>query len=135
MLCGTTSFLDGLPADVVTARESMVVAVDRADAVELRTVGDWLAAQGHPVTMTAAARDLEPLLAQGIRHGFVAAGELAVDNRKLLVALEDHCERLGVEWAGPVQRLDEAYQNVERGGDRQRYRRTGAVAGSAGPTG
>ena len=92
------SFLDGLPADVVTARESMVVAVDRADAVELRTVGEWLAAQGHPVTMTAAAGDLEPLLAQGIRHGFVAAGELAVDNRKLIVALEDHCERLGVEW-------------------------------------
>src|SRR5438270_25024 len=26
-------FLDGLPAEVVTARESLVVAVDRADAV------------------------------------------------------------------------------------------------------
>ncbi len=106
-------FLDGLPGDVVTARECLVVAVDRADVVELRTVGEWLAAQGQPVVMTSAARDLEPLLAQGIRHGFVAAGELAVDNRKLLVALEDHCERLGVQWAGPVQRLDEAYQNSD----------------------
>ena len=41
-------FLDGLPADVVTARESLVVAVDRADAADLKTVGEWLAAQGHP---------------------------------------------------------------------------------------
>ena len=45
-------FLDGLPADVVTARESLVVAVDRADAADLKTVGEWLAAQGHPVTAT-----------------------------------------------------------------------------------
>ena len=29
-------FLDGLPADVVTARESLVVAVDRADAADLQ---------------------------------------------------------------------------------------------------
>ncbi|HNM85021.1 MAG TPA: FAD-dependent oxidoreductase, partial [Mycobacterium sp.] len=46
------SYLTGLPADVVTARESLVVAVDRADAEDLRTVADWLAAQGHPVTVT-----------------------------------------------------------------------------------
>ena len=65
-------FLDGLPAEVVTARESLVVAVDRADAADLRTVGEWLSAQGHPVTLTSAARDVEPLLAQGIRHGFRA---------------------------------------------------------------
>src|SRR5690348_1942158 len=51
-------FLDGLPNDVVTARESLVVAVDRADAADLRTVGEWLSAQGHPVTMTSAARDI-----------------------------------------------------------------------------
>ncbi|HNF05447.1 MAG TPA: FAD-dependent oxidoreductase, partial [Mycobacterium sp.] len=65
-----TGFLDGLPDEVVTARESLVVAVDRADTADLRTVGEWLAAQGHPVTVTNAARDVEPLLAQGIRHGF-----------------------------------------------------------------
>src|SRR5690349_24917764 len=46
-------FLEGLPADVVTARESLVIAVDRADAADLRTVGQWLADQGHPVTLTA----------------------------------------------------------------------------------
>ena len=50
-------FLDGLPADVVTARESLVVAVDRADAADLKTVGEWLAAQGQPVTPTSAARE------------------------------------------------------------------------------
>lgn len=98
-------FLDGLPAEVITARESLVVAVDRADAADLRTVAEWLATQGHPVELTAAAREVEPLLAQGIRHGFRAADELAVDNRLLVQALEQQCERLGVRWAGPVDRL------------------------------
>jgi glycine oxidase len=100
-------FLDGLPADVVTARESLVVAVDRADAADLKTVGEWLGAQGQPVTLTSAARDIEPLLAQGIRHGFVAETELAVDNRAVVEALEAHCERLGVQWAPPVTDLSE----------------------------
>ena len=101
-------FLAGLPAEVVTARESLVVAVDRADAADLATTGQWLAAQGHPVTMTTAARDVEPLLAQGIRHGFLAETELAVDNRALVAALEAHCEGLGVRWAPPVRTLDDA---------------------------
>lgn len=100
-------FLDGLPPEVVTSRESLVVAVDRGDAADLRTVGDWLSAQGHPVTATTAARDIEPLLAQTIRHGFVAETELAVDNRAVVDGLAAHCERLGVEWAGPVTALDE----------------------------
>jgi len=105
---GHRSFLDGLPTDVVTAHESLVVAVDRADAADLKTVGEWLAAQGQPVTPTTAARDIEPLLAQGIRHGFVAETELAVDNRAVVEALAAHCERLGVQWAGPVTDLSEA---------------------------
>jgi glycine oxidase len=98
-------FLDGLPADVVTARESLVVAVDRADAADLKTVGEWLAAQGQPVSLTSTARDMEPLLAQGIRHGFVAETELAVDNRAVVEALAAHCERLGVQLAPPVDAL------------------------------
>ncbi|MGV0838443.1 glycine oxidase ThiO [Mycolicibacterium thermoresistibile] len=100
-----TGFLDGLPPEVVTARESLVVAVDRADAADLKTVGEWLAGQGHPVTMTTAAREVEPLLAQGIRHGFVAETELAVDNRAVVEALRAHCEQLGVQWAPPVTDL------------------------------
>lgn len=100
-------FLDGLPAEVVTARESLVVAVDRADAEELRTVAQWLSAQGYPVTPTTSARDVEPLLAQGIRHGFRAESELAVDNRAVVDALARRCDELGVTWAGPVGTLDE----------------------------
>ncbi|OBF59362.1 glycine oxidase ThiO [Mycobacterium sp. 852002-50816_SCH5313054-b] len=98
-------YLDGLPPGVVTARESLVVAVDRADAADLRTVADWLSEQGHPVVWESAARDVEPLLAQGIRHGFRAPTELAVDNRAVLDALSVACERLGVRWAGPVSDL------------------------------
>jgi glycine oxidase len=108
-----SGFLDGLPDDVVTAHESLMVAVDRADVADLKAVGEWLAAQGHPVTMTTSARDVEPLLAQGIRHGFRAAGELAVDNRKVVSALEAHCARLGVGWAAPVLRLEDAYAAVD----------------------
>ena len=80
-------FTDGLPDSVITARESLVVGVNRADAADLKTVGEWLAAQGYPVTATSTARDIEPLLAQGIRHGFVAETELAVDNRAVEVAV------------------------------------------------
>jgi glycine oxidase len=105
---GHGSFLDGLPDEVVTAHESLVVAVDRADAADLRTVGEWLAAQGHPVTLTTCARDVEPLLAQGIRHGFRAVTELAVDNRAVVESLAAQCERLGITWAGPVADLAEA---------------------------
>ena len=100
-------FLASLPPEIVTARESLVVAVDAADAADLKTVGAWLSAQGHPVTMTTAARDVEPLLAQGIRHGFVAETELAVDNRAVVGALAAQCEDAGVEWAPPVGSLAE----------------------------
>src|SRR6202023_1136517 len=102
---GHASFLEGLPETVVTARESLVVAVDRADADDLRTVGQWLSDQGHPVTFTMNARDVEPLLAQGIRHGFQAVTELAVDNRAVVTALAAHCERLGVAWGPPIRSL------------------------------
>jgi glycine oxidase len=98
-------FTDGLPPHVITARESLVVAVDRADVADLRTVADWLSAQGHPVVWESAVRDVEPMLAQSIRHGFRAPTELAVDNRALLEALSTACEQLGVEWDGPVTDL------------------------------
>ncbi|MGO9507442.1 MAG: glycine oxidase ThiO [Mycobacterium sp.] len=103
-------FADGLGPQVITARESLVVAVDRADMADLRTVADWLSAQGHPVVWESAARDVEPLLAQGIRHGFRAPTELAVDNRAVLDALCRDCERLGVRWAPPVTDLADAHQ-------------------------
>jgi glycine oxidase len=105
-------FLDGMPDGVVTARESLVVAVDRADAADLRTAAQFLAGQGHPVTPTTSAREIEPLLAQGIRHGFVAGTELAVDNRLVVDALTAHCDRLGVRWEGPVDQLSDVDADV-----------------------
>jgi glycine oxidase len=99
-------FTDGLPAQVITAHESMAVAVDCADVAELRTVADWLSAQGHPVVWESAARDVEPMLARGIRHGFRVPAELAVDNRAVLDGLAAACERFGVEWDGPVHDLN-----------------------------
>ena len=48
-------FTDGLPEQVITARESLVVAVDRADVADLHTVADWLSAQGHPVVWESAS--------------------------------------------------------------------------------
>src|SRR5262249_23114517 len=98
-------FLDGLPTDVITARESLVVAVDQANVADLRTVADWVSAPGHPGIWEYTARDVEPLLAQGIRHGFRAPTELAVDNRALLDALFMDCERLGIRWAAPAYHL------------------------------
>ncbi|GJF12062.1 glycine oxidase ThiO [Mycolicibacterium cyprinidarum] len=106
-------FLEGLPPEVVTARSSLVVAVDRADVADLRTVGEWLSGQGHPVTLTNSARDVEPLLAQGIRHGFIAETELAVDNRAVVEALAAHCEQLGVQWAPPVRALADAADTAD----------------------
>ena len=100
-------FLDGLPPHLVTARESLVVAADRADVADLHTVADWLSGQGHPVIWESAARDVEPLLAAGIRHGFRAPTELAVDNRAVVGALAAACEQLGVRWAGPVTALED----------------------------
>ncbi len=106
-------FLEGLAPEVVTARGSLVVAVDRADVADLKTVGQWLSDQGHPVTPTTSARDVEPLLAQSIRHGFVADTEFAVDNRAVVESLAAHCERLGVRWAPPAQDLAEARSGVD----------------------
>src|ERR1700753_2772837 len=99
-------YTDGLPGQVITARESLVVAIDRADVADLRTVADWLSAQGHPVIWESAVRDVEPMLAQGIRHGFRAPTELAVTTRALITGLPPAREHLGVEWAGPVTDLE-----------------------------
>jgi glycine oxidase len=105
-------FTDGLPGQVITARESLAVAVDRADVADLRTVADWLSAQGHPVLWESAVRDVEPMLAQGIRHGFRAPTELAVDNRALLDGLSAACEQLGVDWDGPVADLNAVHADA-----------------------
>ena len=109
---GPGTYRDGLPDEVVTAHESLVVAADRADVGDLRTVAGWLTAQGHPVELISTARDVEPLLAQRIRHGFRAGTELAVDNRLVVDGLTAACRGLGVQWAPPVAALSEVSADV-----------------------
>ncbi|MEU9805396.1 glycine oxidase ThiO [Mycobacterium sp. NPDC050853] len=98
---------DDVEGSVITARGSLTVAVDIADAAELRTMMDWLGGHGHAVAETANARDVEPLLAQNIRRGFTAPEELAVDNRKVLHVLTTECETLGVRWEPAVAGLQD----------------------------
>src|ERR1700749_2018444 len=52
-------FADGLPPGVITARESLVVAVDQADVADLRTVAERRSRMEEPVVWESAARDVE----------------------------------------------------------------------------
>jgi len=63
-------FLDGLPPGVVTARESLVVAVDQADVADLRTVADWLSTQGHPVIWSRPPATSNPCWHKGYGTAF-----------------------------------------------------------------
>lgn len=100
-------FIDDVENPVITARGSLTVAVDTADAGELRTMTEWLAGRGHAITETAHARDIEPMLAQNIRRGFTAPDELSVDNRKVLQVLTTECLALGVVWGPPVAHISD----------------------------
>ena len=103
------AFLDGLPADVVTARESLVVAVDRADAADLKTVGEWLAAPGPPGH--ADVGRARHRTASGAGHPARLPSpkpNSPSTTGRVVEALAAHCERLGVQWAPPVDDLSEA---------------------------
>ncbi|MGA9870307.1 MAG: FAD-dependent oxidoreductase, partial [Rhodococcus sp. (in: high G+C Gram-positive bacteria)] len=67
------------------------VALDAADAADLRTVAEFVGAHGHELDILSRAkiRELEPSLAQNIRLAIHAPTELAVDNRALVAALRD----------------------------------------------
>ncbi|WP_182346583.1 glycine oxidase ThiO [Tomitella gaofuii] len=79
--------------DVLSARGTLMVAADGADADELRAVAAWLGgADGAAVVRTepltrAQVRARHRPLARNLRGGLWLAGELAVDNRALLRAL------------------------------------------------
>ncbi|MCC8926519.1 glycine oxidase ThiO [Rhodococcus sp. I2R] len=80
-----------LGTNVFTASGSLTVALDAADAADLRTVAEFLGQQGFSVEMLSRAqiRELEPSLAQNIRLAIHAPTELAVDNRALVTALRE----------------------------------------------
>ncbi|MFD4292144.1 glycine oxidase ThiO [Rhodococcus sp. NPDC058505] len=81
-----------------TSQSSMTVALDAADAADLRTVADWLAGHGHDLDLLTRAqiRAAEPSLAPAIRLALVAPTELAVDNRALVRALRAAATDAGV---------------------------------------
>lgn len=84
---------------VFVATETLTVALDAADATDLRTVADWLAGFGHDLRVLdrAGVRALEPALARTVRAGLLATTEPAIDNRKVLRALETACAAADVE--------------------------------------
>lgn len=91
--------------DVVTARGTVMVAADGADAEELRTVRDWLVSRdasapdsdrASPRALTRSeVREAHPSLAKNLRGGLRLESEMAIDNRRLLSAL-----RLAARQAG-----------------------------------
>ncbi|GAA2005297.1 glycine oxidase [Nakamurella flavida] len=94
----------GRPAGLRT-QGTLVVGLDPGDRSELDHLVQWLTARGRQVaTLHAdALRDAEPGLAPGIRRGLSVPGDLAVDNRALLGALQAAGERAGVvHVAAPV---------------------------------
>ena len=78
---------------------TLVVGLDGADAGELLVLAEWLAARGRTVNELNRKQlhAREPALAQGIRHGLDVPGDLAVDNRVLLAALQAACAGAGVQ--------------------------------------
>lgn len=83
-----------------TSTSSLTVALDAADAGDLRTAADWVGAQGHDVEVVdrTRIRELEPMLGPKVRLGLLAPSELAVDNRLLLEALRASARAEGVEF-------------------------------------
>lgn len=83
-----------------TSQSSMTVALDGADAADLRTVADWLDGRGYHLDLLTRpqVRALEPALAPTIRLGLLAEAEFAVDNRALVRALRSAGEAAGVRF-------------------------------------
>jgi glycine oxidase len=93
------AFLERLGDDrVVAASSSVMVGVDSADVAELTMVADWLSRRGHPVQPLTGKniRELEPAVSARVRSGYLAAHEMAVDNRRLLHVLDLAAAKLGV---------------------------------------
>lgn len=100
-------------AELFTATRTLTVALDAADAADLRTIADWLDTQDVPFLLgdpgdaqdrlpilldRAGVRAAEPGLARTVRAGLLCAAEPAVDNRALVTALRAACVAAGVEF-------------------------------------
>lgn len=99
----------GAGVELFTSESSLTVALDGADAEDLRTIAEWVGVQGRELQILGRAevRALEPMLGRGVRLGLLAVDELAVDNRLLLQALQRCAADAGVELIGEaVHSLD-----------------------------
>ncbi|SDI78553.1 glycine oxidase [Rhodococcus triatomae] len=103
---GTLESETGL--ELFTSSSSLTVALDSADAEDLRTIAEWVGEQGREMRVLnrAEVRELEPSLGRAVRLGLLAESERAVDNRLLVEALRRTAVTAGVEFAdGPVHDL------------------------------
>ncbi|RDI59683.1 glycine oxidase ThiO [Nocardia pseudobrasiliensis] len=78
---------------VFVAEQILTVALDAADAEDLRTIAAFVGAHGHEVRLLdrAGVRGIEPNLARTVRAGLLAPTESAVDNRLVVEALRRCC--------------------------------------------
>ncbi|MCX5041951.1 glycine oxidase ThiO [Aldersonia sp. NBC_00410] len=85
---------------VFAADGVLTVALDTADAADLRTIAEWVSRQGFELWLLdrAGVREIEPALSRGARLGLFAPEELAVDNRALITALLRAAVAAGVEF-------------------------------------
>ncbi|WP_216894271.1 glycine oxidase ThiO [Nocardia alni] len=89
---------------VFVAAETLTVALDAADAADLRTIAEFVG-EHAPLTHRlrllnrAEVRAAESGLARTVRAGLLASTEPAVDNRLLVGALRQCCEQVGVHMA------------------------------------
>ncbi|NLU83161.1 glycine oxidase ThiO [Rhodococcus sp. HNM0569] len=83
-----------------TSHGSLTVALDSADAEDLRTIAEFVSGRGRDlrVLTRAEVRALEPSLGPRIRLGLLAPDEFAVDNRALVDALRTAAVDVGVEF-------------------------------------
>lgn len=96
--------------DVFVAEQTLTLALDGADAADLRTIADFCAGHGYALELLdrAAVRAAEAGLSRTVRAGLLAADEPAADNRLLLDALRQVCEQSDVHIkAEAVDNVDE----------------------------
>jgi glycine oxidase len=84
----------------LSEKGTLVVALDSADTGHLDVLAGFLRSLGRSVeTLTGReARRLEPGVGGSVRSGLSVPGDLAVDNRKLLLALHKAAGQRGVEF-------------------------------------
>ncbi|MGY2062396.1 FAD-dependent oxidoreductase, partial [Nocardia gipuzkoensis] len=83
---------------VFVAEQILTVALDGADAADLRTIAAFVGSHGHELQLLdrAGVREVEPNLARTVRAGLLAPTESAVDNRLVIEALRRCCAQAGV---------------------------------------